>query len=130
MTIAACYVSPEGIVLGADSTASFNFGAMHYYNHNQKLFELGDGSTLGIVTWGLGSLTCVPAGGERQGLTFDNILDHRPTEPAPWVRDMQQHYAVHGYFRATALASLLGAPGESVSGASIIDFVRNGIAKK
>lgn len=57
MTIAACYVSPEGIVLGADSTATFAFGGGHYYNHNQKLFELGDGDgTFGIVTWGLGSL--------------------------------------------------------------------------
>ena len=57
MTIAACYVSPEGIVLGADSTASFNFGGGHYYNHNQKLFEIGEGTTFGVVTWGLGGLT-------------------------------------------------------------------------
>lgn len=57
MTIAVCYLSPEGIVLGADSTTS-NFGpsGMHYFNFNQKLFELGQGSTLGVLTWGLSSL--------------------------------------------------------------------------
>ncbi len=29
---------------------------MHYFNFNQKLFELGQGSTLGVLTWGLSSL--------------------------------------------------------------------------
>ena len=28
----------------------------HYFNHNQKLYEVGADSTLGIVTWGLGTL--------------------------------------------------------------------------
>ena len=52
MTIAACYVRPEGIVLGADSTTSF-YGGIHYYNHNQKIFELGEkDTTFGIMTWG------------------------------------------------------------------------------
>jgi hypothetical protein len=57
VTIAACYVSPEGIVLGADSTTAYS-GPMepHYYNNSQKLFEIGEGSTLGVVTWGLGGL--------------------------------------------------------------------------
>ena len=57
MTIAACYVSPEGVVLGADSTTTYSLGgAPHYYNHSQKLFEVGEDSTLGVVTWGLGGL--------------------------------------------------------------------------
>lgn len=58
MTIAACYVSPEGVVFGADSTASLitSPGGFHYFNHNQKLFELGEASTLAALTWGLGSL--------------------------------------------------------------------------
>ena len=61
MTIAGCYLSPEGVVLGADSTASTSFdhpgqAGFHYYNYNQKLFEVGDASTLGIITWGLGGL--------------------------------------------------------------------------
>ncbi|MHA6881754.1 hypothetical protein [Ralstonia pseudosolanacearum] len=29
---------------------------MHYFNFNQKLFELGQNSTLGVLTWGLGAL--------------------------------------------------------------------------
>ncbi len=60
MTIAACFVTPEGIVLGADSTASAMLtpGSFRYFNYNQKVFEIGDPGTgtLGIVTWGLGGL--------------------------------------------------------------------------
>ncbi|MER9005901.1 hypothetical protein NKI15_19920 [Mesorhizobium sp. M0862] len=57
MTIAACYVSPEGVVLGADSTSTYgNANGPHYFNHAQKLFELGERGTLGMVTWGLGGL--------------------------------------------------------------------------
>jgi hypothetical protein len=57
MTIAACYVSPEGVVLGADSASTYNFptGA-HHYNYGQKLFEIGSDGTLGLVTWGMGGL--------------------------------------------------------------------------
>ena len=57
LTIAACYVSPEGVVLGADSTSTYGTpNGPHYYNHAQKLFEIGENSTLGMVTWGLGGL--------------------------------------------------------------------------
>ena len=57
MTVAVCYVSAEGVVLGADSTSTWNIpGAPHYFDHGQKLFEIGEKSTLGIVTWGLGAL--------------------------------------------------------------------------
>jgi hypothetical protein len=60
VTIAACYVSPEGIVLGADSTSTYSGqSGAHYYNHAQKLFELSNDpetGTLGAVTWGLGGL--------------------------------------------------------------------------
>ena len=62
MTIAACYLSAEGVVLGADSTSSvvINPGpglvGFHYFNHNQKLFELGEDGTVGILTWNLGGL--------------------------------------------------------------------------
>jgi len=60
MTIAACYVSPEGVVIGADSTTTFGGGSQaHYFNHAQKVFEIGENSTLGIVTWGLGNLLTV-----------------------------------------------------------------------
>jgi hypothetical protein len=57
VTIAVCYLSAEGVVLGADSTSTWNIpGAPHYFNHGQKLFEIGEESTLGLVTWGLGAL--------------------------------------------------------------------------
>jgi hypothetical protein len=54
MTIAACYVSREGVVLGADSTSTFGFEQNHYLNHAQKIFEIGDNGTFGVVSWGLG----------------------------------------------------------------------------
>lgn len=57
MTIASCYLSPEGVVFGADSTSTYNTDrGNHYFNHAQKLFEIGEESSLGIVTWGLGGL--------------------------------------------------------------------------
>lgn len=56
MTIAACCVSPEGVVLGADSAATF--GSRTHFFHEQKVFELGQqgASRLGITFWGLGSM--------------------------------------------------------------------------
>ncbi len=59
MTIAACYLSTEGVVFGADSTSTFpsTFGVPRHYDHGQKIFEIGyRDSTLGIVMWGLGGL--------------------------------------------------------------------------
>lgn len=63
MTIAACYVSAEGVVLGADSTSTVYVpgppgveGNTHFFNLAQKVFEFGEDSSIGIVTWGLGSL--------------------------------------------------------------------------
>ena len=59
VTIAACYVTPEGVVLGADSTASTMLaGGFHYFNYNQKIFEVGEPGTgtLGMATWGLGGI--------------------------------------------------------------------------
>jgi hypothetical protein len=61
VTIAACYISPEGLVLGADSTSTYagQGGQAHYYNFAQKLFELSlepETGTLATVTWGLGGL--------------------------------------------------------------------------
>jgi hypothetical protein len=59
MTIAACYATAEGVVLGADSTASAMLaGGFHYFNFHQKVFEIGNPGegTLGVATWGLGSI--------------------------------------------------------------------------
>jgi hypothetical protein len=56
MTIAGFYLSAEGVVLGADSTAStVTADGLHYFNYNQKIFQVGEGSTLGLLTWGLGA---------------------------------------------------------------------------
>lgn len=53
MTIAACYLSPEGVVLGPDSAATF--GPTNHFMHEQKIFEIGKRgeSRLGLVMWGL-----------------------------------------------------------------------------
>lgn len=57
MTIAMCYVSPEGVVLGADSTATQTLKrGWHFYNNAQKVFEIGENGTLGLATWGLSGL--------------------------------------------------------------------------
>jgi hypothetical protein len=53
MTIAACYLSPEGVVFGADSTTTVGD---HHFDFGQKIYEIGDGASLGIVTWGLGGI--------------------------------------------------------------------------
>lgn len=57
MTIAVCSVTTEGVVLGADSTTSvLGPNGFHYLNFSQKVFEVGENSTLGMVTWGLAGL--------------------------------------------------------------------------
>lgn len=64
MTIAACYLSPEGVVFGADSTSTMTVirpgpnptGSPHHYNYAQKIFQIGQDSTLAMTMWGLGNL--------------------------------------------------------------------------
>ena len=61
MTIAACYLTSEGVVLGADSTLTLLPGpgreALHYFDFAQKIFELGPpGSTIATMFWGLGAV--------------------------------------------------------------------------
>ncbi|HRQ72801.1 MAG TPA: hypothetical protein PLU35_07220 [Phycisphaerales bacterium] len=60
MTIAACHLSPEGVVLGADSATtlqSVDGKAPCHFDYAQKMFEVGKpGSTVGLVTWGLGQI--------------------------------------------------------------------------
>jgi len=67
MTIAACYLSAEGVVFGADSTTTMYVsgigprapGSEHHYDFAQKIFQIGENSTLGMTMWGLGSLGAV-----------------------------------------------------------------------
>lgn len=63
MTIAACHISPEGVVLGADSTTTITnndgdqAGATSHFDYAQKIFEIGPpGSTVGSVAWGIGQI--------------------------------------------------------------------------
>lgn len=65
MTIAACYLSSEGVVLGSDSTSTRirpgsavvgNLPRFEHFNFAQKVFEFGKDSTAGIVFWGLGAI--------------------------------------------------------------------------
>src|SRR3989304_6006930 len=64
MTIAACFLLPEGVVLGADSTTTIPLPdplhatgfSPHHFNYGQKIFEIGTDSTLGMATLGRASL--------------------------------------------------------------------------
>lgn len=98
MTIAACYVSPEGVVLGADSTTTFNLvqpGGInklpHYFNYAQKLFEISqepETETLGIVTWGLGGL------GELSYRTLvGRFADDLKKNPAKTLQDVAARWS-------------------------------------
>ena len=89
MTIAACYLSPEGVVLGSDSTSTYqNSGRAKHYNHGQKLFEVGNRSTVGIVTWGVGGLRF----GSYRTL-IARLADTLPSELAPSVLAMAEQWA-------------------------------------
>lgn len=60
MTIAAAYLTSEGVVLGADSATTVTMplqqGVLQVLNHSQKVFEVGDSGTgrMGLCTWGAG----------------------------------------------------------------------------
>lgn len=102
MTIAACYLSSEGIVLGADSTSTYTLpSGNHYFNHGQKIFEIGENSTLGIVTWGLGGLS---VGSHRTlvALLADELKKNKPKS----VRDVADRWCSHFW---KAYSTSLGA---------------------
>jgi hypothetical protein len=53
VTIAACFLTSEGVVLGADSTVTLPVGQdARYFNNEQKVFEIGERSSLGLTLWG------------------------------------------------------------------------------
>ena len=103
MTIAACYVSTEGVVLGADSTSTVfvpgpegSTGNVHHFNFAQKIFEFGENSSLGIVTWGLGSL------GETSHRTvIADVADECAAEKISSVEDIAALFA-HRFFEVYA----------------------------
>lgn len=58
MTIAAAYLTSEGVVFGADSTSTIRTqqGVAQLFNYAQKIFEVGENSRIGVCTWGAGSV--------------------------------------------------------------------------
>jgi hypothetical protein len=82
-------VSPEGVVLGADSTASYGDGkgGLHYFNHTQKVFQLGESGTLGVAIWGLGGL-----GPVSYRTLFALLSDSLDATPAQSVEEVMQRW--------------------------------------
>jgi hypothetical protein len=59
MTIAAAYLTTEGVVLGADSTTTVispKGGVVQLLNYGQKIFEVGEHSRFAVCTWGSGRI--------------------------------------------------------------------------
>src|SRR5438105_14593783 len=85
-----CYMSPEGVVLGADSTSSVFLepSGFHFYNHNQKIFQIGESSSLGALTWGLGGLGTI----SHRSLLAD-LADDVATTPARTVEEVAHRWA-------------------------------------
>jgi hypothetical protein len=54
VTIAATYLTSEGVVFGADSTATISnpIGVVQLLDHAQKVFEIGQESRIGLCCWG------------------------------------------------------------------------------
>lgn len=80
MTIAACYISKQGIVFGADSTTTYHATNCepHYFKFEQKIFEIGEqDSRQAAITWGLG---CLPNTSYREmfATLSDNIVIDKP----------------------------------------------------
>jgi hypothetical protein len=90
MTIAMCYLTREGVVLGADSTASTAGSGFHYYNHNQKLFELGEESTFGVLLWGLGGLSEI-----SHRTLLAQLADILKANPATSLQDVAERWRDH-----------------------------------
>jgi hypothetical protein len=105
VTIAACYLSPEGVIFGADSTTTFATpeGPRHY-NYAQKIFQVGGlDSTLGVVIWGLGGL---------QDLSYRTLIaqfaEQNHHEPTASLRDVAERFAAAFWREYTArLAPLI-----------------------
>jgi len=91
MTIAACYVSPEGVVFGADSTVSIMRSdgerEVSYFDFGQKIFEVGEDATLGLVTWGLGQLP-----GVSYRTLVAELADDLSAERPPTVEDVANRW--------------------------------------
>ena len=80
MTIAACYISKQGVVFGADSTSTYQLPSEpHYFKYEQKIFEIGEaGSSQGAITWGM---ACLPCSSYRElfAILSDQIVGKKPS---------------------------------------------------
>ncbi len=59
MTIAAAYLTSEGVILGTDSTTIISTAqgsVSQVLNYAQKLFEVGESSRFATCTWGAGKI--------------------------------------------------------------------------
>lgn len=90
MTIAACYLSTEAVVFGSDSTSTFPsvFGIPRHYDHGQKILEIGHGSTLGLVMWGLGGLV-----GLSHRTLVAQFAEHNFSQPTVTIQDVANRFA-------------------------------------
>jgi hypothetical protein len=100
-----CYVTREGVVLGADSTTSFGGNRFHYYNHNQKLFEVGEESTLGIITWGLGGFAEVSY--RTLIARFSDDLDLKPPKSVQEAAERWANFFSPIFFQSSFVMALL-----------------------
>lgn len=63
-------------------------GGLHYFNHTQKLFEIGENSTLAAITWGLGSFVDI-----SYRKLFAELADDLANAPATSVSDVANRWA-------------------------------------
>lgn len=98
MTIAACYLSSEGVVFGADSTTTMYVaapspsgrGAEHHFDFGQKIFQIGIDGTLGITTWGLGSL-----GAKSYRTLIAEFADEISCRPSLSMQGIAEYWSQH-----------------------------------
>jgi hypothetical protein len=115
MTIAACYLSSEGVVFGADSSTTMYVeypspdagGVEHHFNYAQKIFQIGRESNLGITMWGLGSLASVSYRTLLAG--FGDVLESEPPSTMEDIADRWSDFFWAAY--SSDFASILARVG-------------------
>jgi hypothetical protein len=113
MTIAACYLSMEGVVLGADSTTTINVknptGELesHHFDFAQKIFEVGRDSQIGVAVWGMGSFADT-----SYRTMIAELGDEADADPAKSVEDIARSLgarawkAFEGVFSPAEIANI------------------------
>jgi hypothetical protein len=120
MTIAAAFLTAEGVVFGADSTTTFTIGppgptqTIKLYNSAQKLFEIGSQgqARFGLCTWGDGLL----GGGLSHRNLVARLIDR--VTPSSTVPDL-----------AAELVEMLNEPAVKV-GRQFVGYMLGGVDPK